>query len=157
MSAPALLADLRLRGLRVFVHGEKIKIHGPRAALTAETAAAIRAHKSELLMLIKAEMNPRSDAPENPMTPEIYRRAAIFQRQMVEWTSSGRWAVPVLAISEAPTIHPGLCVSCGTQIGSGWRCEMCLTAIYIALDMQGSETDWEGQPLRGLCGKHHPA
>jgi tubulysin polyketide synthase-like protein len=134
LSAPALLAELRRRGLVLSVDGEKIKVRGPQAALTAETAATISARKSELLVLIKTELESTRAAPP-PITPEVRRRAAAFRRQMDEWAASGRWALPALVLPEAPEPRPKRCVSCGIEIGSGWRCGLCLAAIHVALKM----------------------
>jgi hypothetical protein len=65
MSAPtvALLAELRGHGLRLSVGGDE-RVHvAPRAAITAELDAVIRANKAALLNALLAEQRQYADLP----------------------------------------------------------------------------------------------
>jgi hypothetical protein len=62
---------------------------------------------------------------------EILRRAVTFRAQIED--SLGGPVVPYLVLPGAPECRAGRCLSCGSPASSGWRCSLCLAAIYIAL------------------------
>lgn len=70
---------------------------------------------------------------------DVFRRALAFKRQADAWAASGRGAVPVLVLPEAPAPKLGHCVSCGCTIAGGWRCDLCLAAVHIALGIGPTE------------------
>lgn len=83
---------------------------------------------------------PSSTSALSAPDPEVARRSAIFRRQVSEWTASGRLGVPLLTLPDAPTPQLGQCVSCGEPIPEGWRCGLCLQAVYLALRTEPPET-----------------
>lgn len=62
--------------------------------------------------------------------PELARRAEAFRRQLADWTSP---SIPLLILPGAPEPRVGRCLSCGDEIAEGWRCALCLRAVYAAL------------------------
>ena len=65
---------------------------------------------------------------------EVGRRAQVFREQITEWTASGRYGVPTLVLPDAPSSpSSGQCISCGTPVGDGWRCNTCIRAVRQAL------------------------
>ena len=54
MTAAALVADLRARGVTFEPHGDRLRVR-PAAAVTVGDAEAIRRHKTEILALLHAE------------------------------------------------------------------------------------------------------
>lgn len=132
MTAHALLDHLRQHGLRIAADGLNIRVRGPEAALTPGVLEAIRRQKSALLALLAAKQEPIKD---EPLTPEVTRRAKLFGKQIDAWIAADRIAVPLLLLPDAPEPTRGHCVSCGSTIEEGWRCEACLAAISVALGM----------------------
>jgi hypothetical protein len=65
---------------------------------------------------------------------QVPRRVEAFRRQLRDWTSSGRWAVPFLTMPGAPDVRDGSCGSCGATIRSDrLRCDLCGAAVEIVL------------------------
>jgi hypothetical protein len=62
---------------------------------------------------------------------EVLRRAAAFHQQVQD--SAGTHVIPYLVLPGAPPSSLESCISCGVPIASGWRCPVCLVAVYIAL------------------------
>jgi hypothetical protein len=61
-------------------------------------------------------------------------RVAAFRQQIALWLRSGRIAVPLLVLPDAPPPEIGRCVSCGLEIPpASWRCDPCLHAVEEAL------------------------
>src|SRR2546426_278753 len=54
MTAGALLRDLERHGLRLTPNGENLRVRGPKSAMTSQVLDRIRAHKLELLGLLRA-------------------------------------------------------------------------------------------------------
>ncbi len=73
MSAAELMANLSQLGIRLEAHGDRLR-YSPRSAVTPELADRMKAHKRELLAILR----PRSDAP--PPGVLDTRRAADAQR-----------------------------------------------------------------------------
>ncbi len=71
--------------------------------------------------------------------PYLVPRVAAFRRQIEDWATSGRVGVPVLVLPGAPEPRLGRCISCGQEIPEGWRCFVCLQAVYLALGIAPPE------------------
>ncbi len=72
---------------------------------------------------------------ETPPSEELARRVAAFRAQIEAWAArSGRIGVPLLVLPGAPEPRLGRCISCGQAIPEGWRCSVCLQAVYVALE-----------------------
>lgn len=69
---------------------------------------------------------------------EVLRRAAAFRNQIA---SSAGGPLPLLTLPAAPAPRCGACISCGVPITSGWRCAVCLIAVYLALDAMTTLTE----------------
>lgn len=63
-------------------------------------------------------------------------RVRVFQEQLQAWTGSG---IPLLTLPGSPEPQQGRCVSCGVSITTGWRCPLCLEAVYRALGVTPPE------------------
>jgi hypothetical protein len=98
----------------------------PRLLTPRDLRPLVDAHLDELRTLL-AVRGPNGEV-------EVLRRAHAFRRQLDEWALSGRIGLPTLLLSSAPEACAGQCVSCGDPIASGWRCPLCLGAIYVALN-----------------------
>ncbi len=107
----------------------------PRLLVPTSLKPLVAEHRDGLRVLVLARQAPTARCKP---AQEILHRARIFRRQIDEWGSSGRLALPVLTLPEAPDIGRGRCVSCGIMTAS-WRCATCLAAIYAAFDLSGSE------------------
>jgi hypothetical protein len=65
MSAAQLLADLARLNVRLEVHGDRLRFH-PRSAMTPELLDLMKAHKAELLVLLRPkrrDVAPRAAPP----------------------------------------------------------------------------------------------
>ena len=75
MNAADLLLDLDRRGIRLEAQGDRLRYH-PRSALTPELLARLKAHKADLLAMLRpatkaASARPAAtwDAPATPTAP----------------------------------------------------------------------------------------
>ncbi len=75
---------------------------------------------------------PSSSSASSAPDPELARRVEAFRRQLTAWIGPG---VPDLTLPDAPEPRRGRCVSCGEPAPEGWRCSLCLQAVYLALGM----------------------
>jgi hypothetical protein len=62
MSAPQLLTDLGRLGIQLKAEGERLR-YAPRSALTADLIERMKAHKSDLLTLLRPAVNRPSALP----------------------------------------------------------------------------------------------
>jgi hypothetical protein len=60
VSAPALLEEARRRGVELRLEGGRLRYRAPAGALTAELREALRAHREELLELLRETGPPHS-------------------------------------------------------------------------------------------------
>lgn len=70
MSAPQLLADLRQRGVRVRVLGDRLRIDGPAGSLPTEFVEQVRRHKEAVTAELARERwaaDPRPDLGDSPL------------------------------------------------------------------------------------------
>jgi hypothetical protein len=95
MNAAELLLDLGRLGIRLEAHGDRLR-YSPRSALTPDLADRLKAHKAELLVMLRPtpELAPAlsvatSDAPAKPAKAvcrcgsTIWRDVAIHGGQSV--------------------------------------------------------------------------
>lgn len=79
---------------------------------------------------------------------EVLGRAVSFRQQLDRAADWPR--IPLLVLPEAPPPRLGACISCGKAIPAGWRCGICLAAVYVALgavppltgDVAGDQGAW---------------
>ena len=67
-----------------------------------------------------------------PEVRDVLRRTVAFREQIE--SARGGPIIPYLLLPDAPAPREGACISCGTAIAGGLRCEACLAAVYVALD-----------------------
>ena len=103
MSPVDLLAELRRRGVRLSVHGDKLRYVAPKGALTPDLLEAMRRHKPDLLRLLSRP----------PIPPDVVAGVEAALR-------AGRWVVVGTAYGDiilapnrraaerAAQRHPGL-------------------------------------------------
>jgi len=119
--------------------------------------------------MLKEPEGPRSPAPPQMLSlvdavalvdadshcaEDIFRRAREFQDQMTKWARVNRPGVPLLARPGSAMPVPGHCISCGVTIEAGWRCEVCLRAVHIALELADPEPEKPTATLSTRCTKH---
>jgi len=102
----------------------------PRLLAPPRMRPLVDAHREELRALLDTYGHCNAD---------VFRRARAFKQQITEWTTAGRFAVPVLVLAESREPNAGRCISCGCSVEGGWRCATCLSAIDAAFGMLGSE------------------
>ena len=125
MSAQALVAELRTRGVELIPAGDRIRFR-PASAVPPELVERLRAHKAEVLAIL-------TPAPvAEVLSAEVHRRSLIFRHQ-VEQSAGG--PLPILALPGV-IARVGECLSCGAALPAerSHRCAACLTAVYVALD-----------------------
>ena len=159
MTAPELLADLSQVGVEVARAGANLKLCGPREALTPGMLARVRAHKPELLTLLRgAVASPRAGdnrpAVDAPAPGAAARATAGGGRDPgtdAPTPPAGHRPPPDSAGRPplAPVAHPGARPACGhagalvvlTVKGRGRICGDCWR-----LWVQG-RLDWPGSAL----------
>jgi hypothetical protein len=127
VTAQELLQRLRSAGAVVTADGEKLLVDGPERLFTPRAVELIRAHKPELLLLLRK--------PSKPDRAEVERRAALLVPRIPR---DGH--VPVLPIvSPAPSARWGACIMCGDPLEPhvGGQCATCTEALWLALQRAG--------------------
>jgi hypothetical protein len=71
MTASKLLADLRTRGVRIDVTGDKLLVDAPEGVLTAELVEWLREHKTEVIVL-RGQTRPQRRAPTAKSSPHPF-------------------------------------------------------------------------------------
>lgn len=61
-----------------------------------------------------------------------------FGEQIAAWRQAGHFGVPVLALGDTIAVRHGRCLSCGIP-AEGWRCDECLKAVELALELADVE------------------
>jgi hypothetical protein len=79
MSAPALLETLRARGVEVAVNGNRLHIEAPAGVLTPKVLETIRAHKADILKVLRTE-NASEELPP-----------ALIERPGLTFCNDGLW------------------------------------------------------------------
>ena len=104
MTATALLAALRTKGVHLTIAGEHVAVDAPKGVLTDDVRQTIRQHKQELLALLSQPM-PAHDAAATASSPqEVCPQQEHVSPPTVPRPSGGR------AISPRP---PGLALPVG--------------------------------------------
>jgi tubulysin polyketide synthase-like protein len=120
MTASTLLADLRARGIKLSVSGERLNVDAPRGAVTPDLRTALVEHKADLIRLLGADDEEVAWRVE-AMCPQVPRTGTI----------------PILlARPQAKTTPPGTCVSCGGPLAEDRRirCGPCVQAVERVLN-----------------------
>ncbi len=118
-SASALLAQLRRRGVRLWVDGPHLVWEAPLDELTGEDMAAMKAIKSDLVAAVVAEADTQAAVAwrVEAMLPQVTPRGPI----------------PFLLARTVPPAAAG-CMSCGDAVTEGTlRCWLCVRAAQQAL------------------------
>ena len=79
-----------------------------------------------------SELRNQPDS-ERAALREILHRAALFRGQIDANTGSA--IIPYLSLPDAVPPRSGACISCGIEIEDSLRCQLCVLAVYIALDL----------------------
>jgi len=93
MTAAALLAKLRQRGVELWADGGRLCYRAPRGALTPELVEVVRAHKAELVAALRSDlpefwpMEARQDewgwvSVRDPYTGDVYQ---------IRWRDCPQW------------------------------------------------------------------
>jgi hypothetical protein len=95
MTAPELLADLRARGIRVRVVGDRLRL-APLEVLTPELLEVVRQHKPELLRLLAGRHEVSTPAACSwcggalaPYPLDLAGRPALLCPTCKRWTLAG--------------------------------------------------------------------
>jgi hypothetical protein len=120
MSAAELLAELSSLGVALEVSGDRLRVKGPKGAITHELHEALTNSKQQLITLInsgKAEAAWRVTA----MLPQVPENGPL----------------PFLVAREAVEPQEGCCLSCGDSLNQddAYRCAACSRAANLAIEM----------------------
>lgn len=63
MNAAAILGELRAAGVHVEARGDRLKVRGPKRALTAGVVERLKRHKAELLAALCSPAKPSTAVP----------------------------------------------------------------------------------------------
>jgi hypothetical protein len=120
MSAADLLAELSSLGVALEVSGDRLRVKGPKGAITPELHEALTNSKQELITLI------------NGGNAEVAWRVTAMLPQIPE---SGR--LPFLVARKALEPQEGCCLSCGDPLNQddAYRCAACGRAANLAIEM----------------------
>jgi hypothetical protein len=106
LTAPALLAMLGRRELSVAVDGERLRVTGPRSAMTPDLEQAIRDHKAELVDLVAADGWPQESLDAERRFGRWHARLYPFIGQVVS-TPGGNGRLVQVFPERASVILPG--------------------------------------------------
>lgn len=71
-----ILQELSERGIRVSLNGDKVKLTGPKAAITEDLITTVSQHKSEIMLALSAPERPSISQDSDPLTPDGQATAA---------------------------------------------------------------------------------
>lgn len=77
MTALALLAELRRRGVVLEASGDRLRYRAPSGALTAELRAALAAHKDALLEVLRETSPAPAESPRPPADAPLASAAHV--------------------------------------------------------------------------------
>jgi tubulysin polyketide synthase-like protein len=138
MKPSDLLTELHSRGVTVSLNGERLHVDAPAGTLTPDLRAALVAHKSALLTLLRVE------ALKAAAGPEVRWRLQAMQEQLTP-------GQPAMLLFARPDLQPedGQCVSCGEPLpdpepqpeggptlAPRLRCDLCAHAAALALERE---------------------
>ena len=133
MSMLEVLARLRQQGVELSPRDGRLRVVGPRRALTPEVVRELSEHKGEILALLaadEAEVAWRADAMR-PRVPPTGPLPSMYARRL-----------------PAP-MPDGCCLSCGEPLtpGNKFNCEPCLRAAWLVLrDVRGGDRPGPPEP-----------
>ncbi len=121
MTAAALLADLQVRGVRLYLAGGELRYQAKPGIMTPELAAAVQPIKPALIALLQEEE-----------AAAIAWRVEAMRGQILA-------GAPVPFLVALPEIEaaPDRCLSCGEpmeMLGYVPRCRLCAVAVARLLD-----------------------
>ena len=120
MSAMKLLADSARLGIRLEAHGDRLR-YAPRSAVTPDLADRLKAHKGELLAILRQE----APVPDVVLTDAAEGHCDDLDLWAEDLLPDGPNGWPVNSFEP-----PDPCPECGMlemwQTAEGnWRCERC--------------------------------
>ena len=140
MSATQLIADLARLGIRIEAHGDRLR-YSPRSAVTPDLAQRLKAHKSELLSILRRD--PDATVIDLTNATAVWQAALdrlegdpLFPPDVMEGlrAADARWADDPEAGEADEAIEvidpPDPCPKCGTlelwqSLAGNWRCLRC--------------------------------
>jgi hypothetical protein len=119
MNAATLLSDLRGRGIRLSVSGERLSVDAPKGSVTPDLRNMLKEHKADLIRLLGEDEY------------EVAWRAAFMLTQVPP-----RGPVRFLVARPVLSDTRGLCLSCDAPLGEGQtvRCTPCVRAAERVLN-----------------------
>ena len=140
VNATDLITDLARLGIRIEVHGDRLR-YSPRSAVTPDLADRMKDHKGELLAILRRD----PDAPAIDLTDatQVWQAALdrlesdpLFPPDVMEGlrAADARWADDLEAGETDEAIEvidpPAPCPECGTlelwqSLAGNWRCLRC--------------------------------
>jgi hypothetical protein len=127
MAALPLLDELRAAGFVLAVEGEADIRIAPASRLTPELRDRIRAHKPELLRVLRSAARPDGQPDSGRSDIDAMRWRVEVLRPQVPRTGP----IPFLVVRHGAVRAPGRCLSCGDAMEPGhvYRCAACATAV----------------------------
>ena len=140
MSAAELMTDLARLGIRFEAHGDRLR-YSPRSAVTPDLADRMKAHKGELLAILRRD--PEAPAIDLTDATQVWQAALdrlegdpLFPPDVMKGlrAADARWADDPEAGETDEGIEvidpPDPCPKCGTlelwqSLAGNWRCLRC--------------------------------
>ncbi len=140
MSAAQLMTDLARLGIRIEAHGDRLR-YSPRSAVTPNLTNRMKAHKGELLAILRRD--PEAPAIDLTNATQVWQAALdrlegdpLFPPDVIEGlqAADARWADDPEAGETDEGIEvidpPDPCPECGTlelwqSLAGDWRCLRC--------------------------------
>jgi hypothetical protein len=121
VTAAGVLQEARRRRVDLIPEGDRVRVRGPRRALTPQFLGEIRTWKNELLAILSASHDGATS-----------QRIADFRQAFLAYRATGRHGIPILHVPGCRTSESGGCVSCGESLPqtASWvpRCAICAEA-----------------------------
>jgi hypothetical protein len=170
VNAAQLLSDLIRLGIRIEAHGDRLR-YSPRSAVTPDLADRMKAHKGELLAILRRD--PDTPAIDPTDATQVWQAALdrlegdpVFPPDVMEGlrAADARWADDPEAgeTDEAIEVIDPLdpCPECGTlelwqTLAGNWRCLQCDPPTMArrlrerAARLKTDRTDWLRINARG--------
>lgn len=135
MTAEALVARLRARGIALEPDGVYLLVH-PASAVLPDEVDALRQHKPEILVLLTRSHGAGTAHPSVARRAHAFRtQVETYWRQLAEhWPQAKHLPIPPLVLPGV-VAAPGTCELCGEPITPGrtYRCSPCVEAINLVL------------------------
>ena len=140
MSTAQLMTYLTRLGIRIEAHGDRLR-YSPRSAVTPDLANRMKAHKGELLAILRHD--PKAPAIDLTDATQVWQAALdrlegdpLFPPDVMEGlrATDARWANDPKAGETGEAIEvidpPDPCPICGTlelwqSLAGDWRCLRC--------------------------------